>query len=804
MDKMNNDMSVWNLTITDNQKYHIESLKKYCKAIDIQFKLNKNKKNFSLIEKFVYDVAKFSCQTKNINVDDENKHITFWTKHKNDCISCQNFHVDIDDYEVDIKKTNLLSPLITNITYLNKCNNPTLFTNIQKNKVCNNKNVCIAFPNELTSILFDGGNYYHGPFLLDDDDVNKNNERFLIIVSIWDNDFPCYVPTYEESIFSYKIYRMYEEEINKFIIIKNESFIHFKNINNITNVIKIDKNHKIIYDNFFDNLFISYNDSFLEIKNIIKNNINEKSNIYLLEYISEHGSIDNSVKNVEDVKNVEEINNIVYNNIYNDLNCPFIVDDNSNNGCSEPISFNNVMDDNINYWDLSFADIKGGDDPFTILLNNCHHDHEKMLWHLLDHKKKDFTIIEKYIYDISKFHLDRIKTDLDDNIYIEFWFKKKGYLNMHIDSDDISVNKNGISKKPFLSCITYLNDSDIPTIFTNISVDGYKFKLFNNKNLLFSFPKKMRHILFNGGKYFHSQGNVFNNSDNLHQERYVLLINYWYKYKPLNIDYYKDITKINLDNNNLRLYRYNRDIKPFIIFNKPDDNYTNIELKNDNMVDFDFFQEILYDKKDKNIFYKFDELLKDHYVNNKKMIILSTTKQCDLTLKKTAFNTPLKFNYKNLFNWHIINNFIHINYCNYIIKEYEKYIFSNNLNTDINKEIEIEKIPSIFNCIMKNYIEKIIKCVEEKYNLSNYNFNIIKLYISNHYNNVNHNNNNNHNDGNNKMVLIVLNKNDIKLFNNEIAKQGDMIIFDYISKHNMSRYINNNLIMLLINLDITK
>ena len=279
----------------------------------------------------------------------------------------------------------------------------------------------------------------------------------------------------------------------------------------------------------------------------------------------------------------------------------------------------------------------------------------------------------------------------------------------------------------------------------------------------------MRHILFNGGKYFHSQGNVFNNSDNLHQERYVLLINYWYKYKPLNIDYYKDITKINLDNNNLRLYSYNRDIKPFIIFNKPDDNYTNIELKNDNMVDFDFFQEILYDKKDKNIFYKFGELLKDHYVNNEKIIILSTTKQCNLTLKKTTFNTPLKFNYKNLFNWHIINNFIHINYCNYIIKEYEKYIFSNNLNTDINKEIEIEieKIPSIFNCIMKNYIEKIIKCVEEKYNLSNYNFNIIKLYISNHYNNVNHNNNNNHNDGNNKMVLIVLNKNDIKLFNNE-------------------------------------
>lgn len=45
--------------------------------------------------------------------------------------------------------------------------------------------------------------------------------------------------------------------------------------------------------------------------------------------------------------------------------------------------------------------------------------------YLLNFKKEQFNLIEKYVYDIAIFHLQRLNIVLNDEIFIEFWFKHK-------------------------------------------------------------------------------------------------------------------------------------------------------------------------------------------------------------------------------------------------------------------------------------------------------------------------------------------------------------------------------------------
>jgi hypothetical protein len=787
---MDNYLDCWKININNNKEEIIKELKKYCEVIDVPFKLNK-KINFSLIEKFVYDIAKFSCETKNINIELDSIHVYFCFKNIN-CINCNSFHVDTDEYEIDINKTITYTPIITNITYLNKNPNPTIFSNIKKNeKKSNNKNVCLSFPDELISIIFDGGNFYHGPLYYDDNE--QNMDRSLLVVTIFEENYPAYVPNYEEDIFNYKLFRLFGERkrSDEIIFNINEPFLFFNNINNNIKFINIYNNHNDIYEKFLVDLFDSYDNCFTEIKKLIKNKINEESNIYILKYENEN----------ENEKTIDEINNIVYNSIFNNNLIKTVqtisdsmVDTNSNkcnniNECNNSTnSIRSLMDDNINYWDISF---KNNESIHLLnLLNKCNIDSPKSLSYLLNHNKKKFDIIEKYVYDIAKFHLNKMNIELDNNIFIEFWFKNNGYLNMHIDSDSESVNRKGISKNPFLSCITYLNDNDIPTILTNISIDSYKFKNFKNKNLLFVFPKKLRHIAFNGGNYFHSQGNVFINTQHSIQERPMLLLNFWYKHKPLNRDYYT------MNDFSLDIKTYSKDVDSVINFNKNLFTYKNIQLENDELVNFGFFQDILYDKKDDNIFNRFDSLLKPHFNNNEKIIILSSNKQ-QTEIKKTFFNTPLKIDYKKYINFKIIPNFIDSNYSNFIINEYEKY--TNEFNINKKQDVEIENISCIFDNIMNNYIIKLFEIIKKEYNKDN--LNILKIFISNSIENKYSIKNNN--DKKQFIIFIILNNIEI-IINNQNLKQGDMVIYyDYKLSDDLINVCNNkDICLLFINMDV--
>ena len=58
--------------------------------------------------------------------------------------------------------------------------------------------------------------------------------------------------------------------------------------------------------------------------------------------------------------------------------------------------------------------------------------------HLLDYKKYKYSLLEKYVYDISMFHFNRLNIEYNsDTHYIEFWCKNTIELNnFHFDCDE--------------------------------------------------------------------------------------------------------------------------------------------------------------------------------------------------------------------------------------------------------------------------------------------------------------------------------------------------------------------------------
>lgn len=227
--------------------------------------------------------------------------------------------------------------------------------------------------------------------------------------------------------------------------------------------------------------------------------------------------------------------------------------------------------------------------------------------------KLQYNILEKFIYDISVFHLKKLGISLDDNYYIEFWCRthnKNEYTlhNFHSDKDEEYFKITNQIEPPILSTVTYLNDSYYPTAITNIPNHLGNFTKVTNKNILLSFPKKLKHISFDG-KYIHGVFNVFKNiedTNNLSKNpRQTLMINYWKK-KPVNVDYYHDN-----NNNNIKIENMNGDLN-FTNNNKIVNTTTNkntiIEtiiknFVNENISNLDIFNNILNLEKNNDYYF---------------------------------------------------------------------------------------------------------------------------------------------------------------------------------------------------------
>jgi len=157
----------------------------------------------------------------------------------------------------------------------------------------------------------------------------------------------------------------------------------------------------------------------------------------------------------------------------------------------------------------------------------------------IDTKKESFSLLEKFIYDIAMFHFKRMNIQFDENKHkIDFWIPVRdyfGYEGLHVDTDELYRKEYHKKISPFLSTITYLNydnDTKNPTMITNIPHNNSN--ILNKKNLLqynnfyFSFPKFLKHISFEGGKYYHGILNYCNCLiDEPNPSRIILAIGLW-------------------------------------------------------------------------------------------------------------------------------------------------------------------------------------------------------------------------------------------------------------------------------------
>jgi len=827
----------WQINI-DNELSYL--LFQYSFVIDNQCRLDTTKTEFSIVEKFVYDIANFHL--KRLKMDfDENTFVTFWINKTTSKCSI-NFHLDRDDYEDRVYNTTTNLPFLSAITYLNDCNSPTMFTNIDgsvkdKEKYMDNSKICLSFPRKMKHTSFNG-KYIHSGINMNGCNDN-NTQRNLILVALWKKP-PLHVPFYNDSIFSYLNFMYNDVTITNKKYNKNEELMQF---------VKKDDNQTVIIDNniitreFFENIIdesIIYElHHFSKIFDYIFKYLSSKTDTFIIDEVSNINKYEKFINCTH--SEIEQKSNFIKQYTY-----PFMIHDSINSVCPS------LLKCDLKTWTISSSNNFHEENAhIDCLINECILAKKYAPAYILNHNKNDFNLIEKYVYDIVNFHLNRMKIVFDTNISVEFWFKSRKVYgsNIHTDSDDFDVNNKKLSKKPFLSCLTYFDNNNDPTIITNIDNNAYKFKNLTDNTLCFSFPTRMKHIVFNGGKYYHCEGSVFDNNDE--DERCLLVIDVWYNHIPVNLEYY-DYKKHSNYGDKYSRYTANGIFKRddcILHFNNQNQNMKKIEVTDD-ILNSNIFEEILY-KKDNQVFKKFKNIFNQEDLYNNNTIILYKNMKPSLSNSKPNVVTSMKFdtqvfnnenfleldknieyhdlketpnvnkddvqnsvfNVSNLIklnnslnlNRHIVENFLHTTICDMIIQELNDYIYKKNqwdtiaMNDEKISIINIDKLPKTLNYIVNNVFDLYCKSINDKFLfLKEKKLNFKEIFIAK-YCDVS-NNFNFYNSSTSITSYIFLNNTDLlvgsgKDINKDddiiVANQGNMLMHISDSKSNIIKHINH-------------
>lgn len=399
---------------------------------------------------------------------------------------------------------------------------------------------------------------------------------------------------------------------------------------------------------------------------------------------------------------------------------------------------------------------------FNINLNNSEFDNINKLvntdihLHLLDTTKTRYDILEKFIYETISRHIITMGLNDDINSYfIEFWTKKKVYNetltnysinSFHVDCDENLKQNNNIIVNPIFSCVTYLNDSEFPFILTDIDIESYNFKKFENKNnIKIFFPRKNKQIIFDGSKH-HGVIDIFNkmNEESKEFERNIIAINLW-KTRPTNIEFYKS--------NEDYIYNESNNILEFNIISEKKTIYSDTEFS------FLFYETMLY----RPISFKLPDDITDNiksiYNNHYYIEVISST------TTKIEINQTNKENYikklisdiniinklsdesdNKLFDKSIINNrfiqrivynkFYTKEICEWIIDRTEIYAYNNGGWTTARHDnypttdIPLEQIPPLFDFVLFSF-NNLFEKIKKSYSIeSNINFNICDLFVA--------------------------------------------------------------------------
>lgn len=460
------------------------------------------------------------------------------------------------------------------------------------------------------------------------------------------------------------------------------------------------------------------------------------------------------------------------------------------------------MDLDINTWDITFKE--NNIDNYDIhSLVNSYFKLETDISYLLNPDLEKYSIIEKIIHNIAMFHFKRLGIEYNKNIhFIEFWLKGTFKSTCHIDTNEYECEFNSDFKYengPLLSCVTYFSESNIPTIITDITRDDYLNDNYSEKNKInLSFPRYLKQISFNGGKYYHGTCKIFENETST--ERNILSINLWNK-KPNKLPYFdaltfhyinykkfkKEIIDVTIDSNSYllnitKIEKYGR----FIIDNSD----------NKSIIDKTLFKEFIKrtNGKHEDLFYIFSNILNENNYQDYELIELSNkvpltngteiiekniereTKNIERETKNTGENIITKQRMTDF-------SFFDQATCNWIINSSEKYIMKKKQEGMLLSKINIYSLKNIKSFILFS-LENLIKTKilnfynhRDKYTVKN--IHILKLDKSN--TNINENNAD-------LTIKIVLN-NGLKITFNDSTKiilnKGDLITASSFSIKNM-------------------
>jgi len=418
---------------------------------------------------------------------------------------------------------------------------------------------------------------------------------------------------------------------------------------------------------------------------------------------------------------------------------------------------------------------------------------------LLDLTKESFDAYEKVIYDIALYHFNRLNINNNANeYYVEFWCKNKFDTHkLHVDCDEYEKKTNMNYIYPLLSCVTYFNDNCCPTIITNIDMEIYKYKEFENQTELFlSFPKCNKQITFNG-KYYHGSTLIDNNNFAKDDSRYIIAINLWDK-KPCNVNYYTS------KNNSATFSK----VQEIVSIEKEND-FTNIISVCKKNINYSLFEDILYNNN-KNALIEFKNYI--NFDNSKKTCYKFVL---DNDIERKQINLQLKNKYGDIIDDinEIMDEKSNLKYnrflqrfhyekvytpdiCRYLINESEKYAAANGgwttkrHNNYPTTDLPVEKIPSIFGLILQT-LETITKKIHKSYCLQeNMILNVVDLFVVK-YKDIEQNYLDMHHDGSFLSFNILLsNTDDFKeggtYFDDGLTahlEQGDILIHSSKIKH---------------------
>jgi hypothetical protein len=397
---------------------------------------------------------------------------------------------------------------------------------------------------------------------------------------------------------------------------------------------------------------------------------------------------------------------------------------------------------------------------------------------ILNTKKTQFNLLEKFIYEISSFHLNKLNILDNSSVSIEFCFKTQFNNNLVLETYENEI--------PLLKTLTFLNESENFSIISNINNEDYKFKNFvNEKNICLCLHKKMNHLSFDGGNFFHTDliKNINSNLEN--NNNLILSINIWNN----NLINKKIFDSQLIDN---KFYNNN------ILSINEKNNIKNIKLENKQKYD-SFFEKIFYLKyyelfndlyNEINQEDRFNENFIFNFLNiNAKLNIIE-----NLDIKQTINTSSKKFiqrfNYKNFYNTFS---------CNWLINEINNYIINNTEFINNKNKINIENINSILNFVLFSF-QQIIKflCISYSIDENNNEFQISDIFIIKNINNDNLQDlsNNFEQDKSTFSIKILLNNNfsgGNLIFDDDLIyylEKGEMIIHNGNDKCNFKSIEN--------------